>query len=529
MELLKSRSNLVQKAQYDRIINFLTSDEAPNAESEADYYNARRRFKLIEGNEGPLLIRTKRESIGDLRSIVHADELFDKILALYRSIQPCTANKLHEYLRERYLNVSLESCRLFLSCYMLLKSPRILREGYLSIIDMSILPDKKASWILLYQDYPSKRSYARALNSKRCRIVADELCKILIMEGFCEAIYSDQGKQFTSKVLNEIANIIPSINIAYQKSHYHRIQISLLQSFKNKVLEWIEHNPQLGWSIGIYICVAALNHGRTATDAIETGYHEKDDDSVEMAGYHEKDDDSVEMAGYHEKDDNSVEMACYFERFYDPKRYRWPGIPIASLDLVRDTARIEMQRLGLRAMPNSRGGDSLFCSISQHFTAFGGKLGCSTSELRVKAVDFLLDSDLAQRFIELADLNIRYESLKSYVARDRRTWPPPQVCFAISQILSIRINLFMEYECGGGFGDEVVVFWPQSKVMSCYPPIPSAEWMCIRYNINTEHFVVLLPTNHTSFAKRRRGRKRKNIPPPENLAPLSPGSCRQFR
>ena len=516
MELLKSRSNLVQKAQYDRIINLLTSDAAPNAESEADYYNARRRFKLIEGNEGPLLIRTKRESIGDLRSIVHADELFDKILALYRSIQPCTANKLHEYLRERYLNVSLESCRLFLSCYMLLKSPRILREGYLSIIDMSILPDKKASWILLYQDYPSKRSYARALNSKRCRIVADELCKILIMEGFCEAIYSDQGKQFTSKVLNEIANIIPSINIVYQKSHYHRIQISLLQSFKNKVLEWIEHNPQLGWSIGIYICVAALNHGRIATDAIETGYHEKDDDSVEMAGYHEKDDDAVEMA-------------CYFERFYDPKRYRWPGIPIASLDLVRDTARIEMQRLGLRAMPNSRGGDSLFCSISQHFTAFGGKLGCSTSELRVKAVDFLLDSDLAQRFIELADLTIRYESLKSYVARDRRTWPPPQVCFAISQILGIRINLFMEYECGGGFGDEVVVFWPQSKVMSCYPPIPSAEWMCIRYNINTEHFVVLLPTNHTSFAKRRRGRKRKNIPPPENLAPLSPGSRRQFR
>lgn len=312
----QTRFAVLDKVKYDEIIEVLRGNMALDKSILRRQRNATTRYVLIGSGDAIALVRKNNSAFGDWRRIVHSDELFDIISNAHQETQLTSATGLYSYLHARYSNISLELCSAYLKCYRKATPPALsgIREGFFSLIDMRKLDERhtREKWILLYQDFPTQRIYARELTSASANTTALELCKIFITDGPPEHLYSNSKRKFIKRVLKYTSLIQPGFEILLKKGRHTPYHLHNLKDFKARLLLWINDHLTIVWTIGIYVCAADLTKSPMNLDSntdfrvapcreVQGIIQEASKSSRDISSMNE-DSHSLSSAGAHEED-----------------------------------------------------------------------------------------------------------------------------------------------------------------------------------------------------------------------------------
>lgn len=82
-------------------------------------------------------------------------------------------------------------------------------RGQVDLIDLQSAPDGNFKWLLNFQDHGTKFCHLRPLTSERAAEVAMELLKIFLNQGAPRIFQSDNGREFSAAVVEELAQLWP--------------------------------------------------------------------------------------------------------------------------------------------------------------------------------------------------------------------------------------------------------------------------------------------------------------------------------
>ena len=94
----------------------------------------------------------------------------------------------------------------------------------------------------------------RALTSKRVAEVANQLMDIFLMFGAPHILQSDNGREFTACVIEELKGMWPNLVIVYGKPRHPQSQGSVERlncDIKDMLCAWLHENNTTDWSVGL--------------------------------------------------------------------------------------------------------------------------------------------------------------------------------------------------------------------------------------------------------------------------------------
>ena len=130
----------------------------------------------------------------------------------------------------------------------------VLSRCQVDLIDMQSLPSGDFKWILVYQDHFSKYVLLRPLTSKRAAEVAHQLVDIFLTFGAPAILHSDNGSEFTAKVISDIAKLWPTLKLVNGKPRHPQSQGSVERAngdIKDMLVAWMNDNRTTEWSWGL--------------------------------------------------------------------------------------------------------------------------------------------------------------------------------------------------------------------------------------------------------------------------------------
>ena len=165
------------------------------------------------------------------------------------------------------------------------------------------------------------------------------------------------------------------------------------------------------------------------------------------------------------------------------------------------TAIGEIQRVGLKIINIPGDGDCFFHTVRNHLIEFdrGTDVAGDNTEMRRQLVNYLRYDQEGKRFYEKAMHGVNIGLLLRCNRRRTNTWPPVECFYAISNLYNMNVTIYLTQVEDNKAYHSVHEYWPLNSSRPTYPPVASANWMCVRYN--AEHCELLLPIN--------RNRKRK--------------------
>ena len=257
-ECKRLRCSVIDKSHYDEIIAVLRG-QVRDKEVLRKHRNAALRYALVEFN-GEFALTRKKESSSDQRRLVHSIELYGILSSAQRDSNSTSSHKLFEYISKRYANISHQICVAYMRCHQEVNRSEPRRQGFFSVIDMSTLAEdgNLSRFVLLYQDFPSRRIYSRELRYGSAKGTAGALLKIFIRDGPPDQLYSNSKRKFNRKVLDHISSIEPTYNIQLSRGSFWRVHLQNEADFKSKLKKWLVENGRVGWTYGIYYCADSV-------------------------------------------------------------------------------------------------------------------------------------------------------------------------------------------------------------------------------------------------------------------------------
>ncbi|XP_068205289.1 KRAB-A domain-containing protein 2-like [Palaemon carinicauda] len=189
-------------------------------------------------------------------------------IAIHRTIGHRGRTGMCKATKEKYANISREQITLFLQYYeeCQLKKSSVRKSvvvkpivsnsmnsrAQVDLIDMQSQPDGKYHFIFNYQDHLTKMICLRALHTKTAEEVAFYLVDIFCDKGAPHILKSDNGREFSNKVIKEVLAIWPECKLVHGKPRYSQSQGSVEQA--NRDVEailacWMKDNNTIQWSV----------------------------------------------------------------------------------------------------------------------------------------------------------------------------------------------------------------------------------------------------------------------------------------
>lgn len=128
-------------------------------------------------------------------------------------------------------------------------------RGQVDLMDFQSCPDDEYKWLLNYQDNATKFLNLRPLKTKKANEVAIELMKIFTIFGAPNILQSDNGREFTAKVIEELTAMWPGCKIVHGSPRRPQTQGSVERSnqdVENMLRSWMSDNKSTNWSLGCY-------------------------------------------------------------------------------------------------------------------------------------------------------------------------------------------------------------------------------------------------------------------------------------
>ena len=165
-------------------------------------------------------------------------------------------------------------------------------------------------------------------------------------------------------------------------------------------------------------------------------------------------------------------------------------------------------RAGLEIMKTPGGGQCFFHCVRNHLIAFNRRAD-QIGDMRNDLVNYLIFDAIGKLFKDACMSDIDIAMLRRVSQNNKSTWPTTECFFVISQLYNLKVTVFIQSEFQNKEGEvfeynQINEFWPRSSAEGPdYPPVPSADWLCVKYS--DMHFELLLPKNaRKAFSKKRR-------------------------
>ncbi len=124
----------------------------------------------------------------------------------------------------------------------------------MDLIDFRGLPDENFKYILHIKDHFTRFSWAYPLSSKETDAVALKLFELFTEIGPPTILQSDNGREFTSKVIKNLSNLWSNLKIINGRPRHPQSQglIERSNCEVGKLLgKWMETYNNKKWSIGL--------------------------------------------------------------------------------------------------------------------------------------------------------------------------------------------------------------------------------------------------------------------------------------
>ncbi|XP_037779415.1 SCAN domain-containing protein 3-like [Penaeus monodon] len=146
-------------------------------------------------------------------------------------------DRMIKELQRKYANITTKALELFKSlceeCQKKRKRPmtkgvvvrpilskEFASRGQVDLTDMQSMPHSNFKLIMVCQDHLTKFGILRPLQTKRAAEVAFQLVDIFLLMGASAVLQSDNGSEFTSRVITELKEIWPSLTMVHGKPRY---------------------------------------------------------------------------------------------------------------------------------------------------------------------------------------------------------------------------------------------------------------------------------------------------------------------
>lgn len=216
-----------------------------------------------------------------LLPVVPIEAMFGILQSAHQMLNHFGRDKMHEYLKRQYANITEETIAVFLKfCHTCEKTrDRPQRKGHVSrpiiskamnsrcqvdLIDLqrqACGENGEYKWILNYQDNLTKFVILRALKSKSAVEVADKLIEIWCEYGSPLILHMDNGREFKNQVMKALADRW-KFKIVHGLPRNSQAQGSVEAA--NKTVEkllfnWMEDNNTLNWKEGLKYVMYSKN------------------------------------------------------------------------------------------------------------------------------------------------------------------------------------------------------------------------------------------------------------------------------
>jgi len=264
------------RQKYEELISEVEFAKKVKKKTSLQYRRLKRYDVLCVGNVKKLI--TPLSNKMNTQYYVTDDELFDVIDSAHRECGHGGRDRTVKVLRNKYANVTKECINLYLdlcvpcqkkkSCPKkgLVVKPLLFTEiqarAQVDLIDMQTCPDGDYKYILNYQDHLTKFVILRPVQTKTAEEVAHILLDIFCILGAPLVLQSDNGRDFASRIIEEVKVIWPKLLIVHGKPWHSQSQDSVEQANQDvqKILfAWMEDNKTNRWSEGLKFCQLQKN------------------------------------------------------------------------------------------------------------------------------------------------------------------------------------------------------------------------------------------------------------------------------
>ncbi|KAE9521954.1 hypothetical protein AGLY_017646 [Aphis glycines] len=255
---------------YDKALNEINDAKLNRGKTKTqNQYYLCRKYDLIEvGNIKHIILKPKTKT-ENIIYVVPYENYFEKIEESHKATGHGGRDKVEQYLKNKY-NIPRIAVQIFINlcttCNKKKSKPYkgvVVRpilsadfnsRGQIDLIDFQSTPDGNFKWVMNYQDHATKYLYLRPLTSKRAIEVAHELLKIFLEQGAPQLLQSDNGREFTAKIIEELAELWPECKIVHGRPRHPQSQGSVERSnqdVENMLRAWVVDNKSTKWSIGV--------------------------------------------------------------------------------------------------------------------------------------------------------------------------------------------------------------------------------------------------------------------------------------
>ena len=265
---LDPSSNQLSSEKYNEIVSRLMDIEKITKKTAADY-RMLKSFKLVwlnfDGKRTPMLYKCET----NLR-FVSTHEIFDIIHSIHLESGHASRDIMHKKAKCQYANITKEHINIYRSlcesCQLkknkvqksLVVRP-ILSKSWNSrcqvdLIDMQSQSDGEYRFILNYQDHLTKYVILRPLKTKTADEVSSHLVDIFCMRGAPTVLQSDNGREFSNKVVKAVLKEWPECRLVHGKPRHSQSQGSVERAnrdVENILTCWLRDNEASNWSKGL--------------------------------------------------------------------------------------------------------------------------------------------------------------------------------------------------------------------------------------------------------------------------------------
>ncbi|XP_050298540.1 KRAB-A domain-containing protein 2-like [Anthonomus grandis grandis] len=141
------------------------------------------------------------------------------------------------------------------------------------LIDMQSEPDGEYKFILNYQDHLTKFVILRPLKTKTANKVADVILDIFCLFGAPNILHSDNGREFSNQVIEQLAATWSAIKIVHGKPRHSQSQGSVEranQDVRDSLVAWMSDNNCQNWAKGLRVIQSTKNRSFHTANEIKT-------------------------------------------------------------------------------------------------------------------------------------------------------------------------------------------------------------------------------------------------------------------
>jgi hypothetical protein len=206
-------------------------------------YRRLKRFDILKVSDEEKLIVPLKPGETNIQYYVTNDELFNILSETHIRTGHGGRTRMLKELQVRYKNITYEVIMLYLNlckqCQMKHSAPKkgivvkpmvsseLNSRCQVDLIDLQSHRDGDYVFIMVYQDHLTKFVQLRPLKSKRAEEVAYHLLNIFLTFGAPAFLHSDNGREFSNRVISELCAMWKDVKIVHGKPRHSQTQGSV--------------------------------------------------------------------------------------------------------------------------------------------------------------------------------------------------------------------------------------------------------------------------------------------------------------